>query len=127
MPLVRISYQSGKPDSYAATLSDGVHRAMIEAFGIPEDDFFQIVTEHPSANGLRYPDSFLGIDHTEEIVFVQITAAEGRTTEQKMALYKQIASNLARNAAIRSEDVITNLVETRRENWSFGNGEAPFA
>jgi len=28
---------------------------------------------------------------------------------------------------LRREDVIINLIETGKENWSFGNGEAPYA
>lgn len=47
--------------------------------------------------------------------------------EQKKALYKALVGNLARDAGVPAADVIINLVETRRENWSFGNGEAPFA
>lgn len=61
------------------------------------------------------------------MVFVQITCAEGRTIDQKKALYARIAEKLSADARIRKEDVIINLVETRRENWSFGNGLAPFA
>ncbi|HEY0146805.1 MAG: hypothetical protein WDN29_10470 [Methylovirgula sp.] len=28
---------------------------------------------------------------------------------------------------MRREDVTINLVEVKKENWSFGNGEAPYA
>jgi hypothetical protein len=34
---------------------------------------------------------------------------------------------LSQETGVRREDVIINLVETRRGNWSFGNGLAPFA
>jgi phenylpyruvate tautomerase PptA (4-oxalocrotonate tautomerase family) len=61
------------------------------------------------------------------LVFIQITCAEGRSVQQKKQLYGAIADNLAAAPGVRREDVIVNLVETRRENWSFGNGEAPFA
>ncbi len=50
-----------------------------------------------------------------------------RTVEQKKALYSTIADRVSQDTGIRREDVIINLVETRRENWSFGNGVAPFA
>jgi len=127
MPLVRIFHVAGKPDGYSDALSQGVHRAMIDTFGIPEDDFFQVVTEHVPAHGLRFPKSFLGIAHGDAVVFVQITAAEGRTTEQKKALYAGIVDRLAAEPGVPREDVIISVVETKRENWSFGNGEAPFA
>lgn len=127
MPLVRISHAAGKPQTFSTALSQGVHRAMVEAFNVPDDDFFQIVTEHTPTTGLIGPDSFLGIDHSTDMVFVQITCAEGRSVDQKKALYGRIAQNAAKDAGVREEDVIINLVETKRENWSFGNGTAPFA
>jgi phenylpyruvate tautomerase PptA (4-oxalocrotonate tautomerase family) len=127
MPLLRIAHPSGKSTDYAAALSRGVHQAMVECFGVPKDDYFQIVTEHVAGTGVVGPAEFLGIRHSTELVIVQITCAEGRTTDQKKALYKAIAHHLSRDAAVPQNDVIINLVETRRENWSFGNGEAPFA
>ncbi len=127
MPLVRISHASGKSEGYADALSKGVHSALVQAFTIPEDDYFQILTEHLPSKELRFPKSFLGIDHGEEIVFVQITAAEGRSVEQKKALYTAIVNQLSEKPGVPKSDVIINLVETKRENWSFGNGDAPFA
>jgi 4-oxalocrotonate tautomerase len=85
------------------------------------------VTGHAAASGVIGPTSFLGIEHTPDLIMVQITCAEGRTIQQKKALYGAIVENLAAAPGVRREDVIINLVETRRENWSFGNGEAPFA
>lgn len=127
MPLVRISHVTAKSEDYVSALSEGVHDALVKTFGIPEDDFFQILTEHVPNSGLRYPRSFLGIEHGNEVVFVQITAAEGRTTEQKKALFRAMADRLESNPGVPRADVIINLIETKRENWSFGNGEAPFA
>lgn len=126
MPLVRISYadQSGATDEYA--ISKGVHAALVSAFGIPEDDYFHILEPHPGGRGLVGPESFLGIKHGPSITFVQIAAAEGRSPEQKMTLFKQIAKNLEM-CGLHRADIVINLIETKRENWSFGNGEAPFA
>lgn len=127
MPLVRIAYPKGKPSTYVSALSQGVHRAMVDTFNVPSDDYFQIVTEHVVGQGIIGPSTFLGITHSAEMVFIQITCAEGRTVEQKKALYRAISENLARDPGVPKPDVIINLVETKRENWSFGNGEAPFA
>jgi 4-oxalocrotonate tautomerase len=127
MPLVRISHTTGHPESFGPALSAGVHRALMEAFNIPADDHFQIVTEHAPGTGIVGPKTFLGIEHTANIVFVQITCASGRSVEQKKQLFARIAGLLADKPGVRSEDVIINLVETARENWSFGNGIAQFA
>ncbi len=61
------------------------------------------------------------------MVVVQVTCAEGRTLEQKKALYAAIAQNFQQGAGVRAEDVIINLVETKRENWSFGSRIAQYA
>ena len=57
----------------------------------------------------------------------QITWNEGRTIEQKKRLYKTIADGLAKSLGIRTENVFINLVEVKKENWSFGEGEAQYA
>jgi phenylpyruvate tautomerase PptA (4-oxalocrotonate tautomerase family) len=60
-------------------------------------------------------------------VVIQITLNKGRTVELKKAFYKAIADGLHARLGLRREDVFINLVETEKENWSFGNGEAPYA
>jgi 4-oxalocrotonate tautomerase len=127
MPLVRISHAPGKPSVQVAAMSDGVHQALVSTFNVPEDDRFQIVTEHTPGTQLVAPPEFLGIQHTSDVVFVQITCSEGRSVDQKKALFQGIVDNLAAGAGVRREDVIINVVETKRENWSFGNGTAPYA
>lgn len=127
MPLVRIALPQGEPPAYATKLSKGVHRAMVETFNVPLDDYFQIVTELAAGVGLVGPAEYLGIAHTERMVIIQITCTEGRTLDVKKALYARIADILSSEAGLRREDIIINLVETKRENWSFGNGLAAYA
>ncbi len=85
-----------------------------------------MITEY-STDGLIYDATYLGIDRTDDMVFVQITLNAGRTVEQKKALYARIVELLAENPKIRPQDVLINLVEVARENWSFGRGEAQYA
>ena len=127
MPFDRISHPAGRNPAYATALNQGVHRALVEAFGISSDDLFQVVTEHIVGSGIIGPSVFLGIVHSPEMVFIQITITERRTIDEKKALYRIIADNLHADPGIPAADVITNLVETKRDNWSFGNGEAQFA
>ena len=125
MPLVRISVRQGKSAEYRKALGDGVHQAMIEAMAVPPDDKFQVITEHP-AEGLVYPPQYLGVPHSDSIVFVQITLSTGRKPQQKRKLYKRMAEILAATADLNPRDLIINLVEVSWENWSFGNGEAQY-
>jgi phenylpyruvate tautomerase PptA (4-oxalocrotonate tautomerase family) len=60
-------------------------------------------------------------------VFIQVTMNVGRTLEQKQGFYKKIADGLHEHLGLRREDVLINLVEVAKENWSFGNGIAQYA
>lgn len=126
MPLVRISLREGKESSYRRAVADAVHEAMVATIGIPREDRFQVVTEHP-ADGLIYDPAYLEIKRSDDVVFVQITLSMGRTVEIKKALYARIAENLAKRAGLRKEDVFVSLVEVAKENWSFGGGVAQYA
>jgi phenylpyruvate tautomerase PptA (4-oxalocrotonate tautomerase family) len=125
MPLVRISLREGKSEQYRKAVADGVHRAMVEGAAVPEQDRFQIITEHPPS-GLIYDPTYLGIQRTNHIVMVQITLSTGRKLAQKRQLFKRMAEILAENPGLRPQDLMINLVEVAWENWSFGNGEAQY-
>jgi 4-oxalocrotonate tautomerase len=126
MPLVRISLVKGKPEAYRRKVGDAVHRALVEAIGVPPLDRFQLLTEHEPGD-LVYDSNYLGIVRTSDLVIVQITLSTGRTLEQKRALYRRIAGNLGAAVGLRPQDAWINLVEVAKENWSFGNGVASYA
>jgi phenylpyruvate tautomerase PptA (4-oxalocrotonate tautomerase family) len=85
MPLVRISLRQGKTAEYRGKIADGVHRAMAEAINVPPQDRFQVITEH-QADGLIYDPSYLGINRTDDVIFIQITLNAGRTLDQKRSV-----------------------------------------
>jgi phenylpyruvate tautomerase PptA (4-oxalocrotonate tautomerase family) len=125
MPLVRIDLRAGKPADYVRAIGDGVHRAMVECFSVPERDRFQIITEH-APDRLIYNPSYLDIERSDDIVLIEITLSSGRTTELKQAFYARVAELLGESPGVRPEDVTIALVENTRENWSFGKGEASY-
>ena len=92
----------------------------------PADDRFQIITEHAPGFMIADPD-YLGIHRTSDLIMVQVTFQEGRTLEKKRNLYALIADGLNKRVGLRTEDVLINLVEVKKENWSFGNGIAQYA
>lgn len=125
MPLVRISLREGKSASYRAAIGEAIHQAMVETINVPADDRFQTIAEHPSGR-LIYDKKYLGIERSDDVVFIQITLNKGRTTDQKRALYRALAENLARSPGLRKEDLLVSLVECSKEDWSFGNGEMSY-
>jgi phenylpyruvate tautomerase PptA (4-oxalocrotonate tautomerase family) len=126
MPFVRIDLPSSTSTAQAAAASQAVHAALVAAFGVPPDDLFQVVSRRPAGEIVCSP-RFLGIEHSDTVAFVQIDCAPGRTVGQKEALFAAIAAGVAAGAGLRAQDVIVHLVETLRENWSFGNGVAQYA
>jgi 4-oxalocrotonate tautomerase len=125
MPLVRIDLRKGKDATYGEAVGSVVHQALVGG-GVPQDDRFQVVTEHEQSNFIFDPE-YLRIRRTADLVIIQITLNEGRTVEQKKRLYKAIADGLAVRLSLRREDVFISLVEVKKENWSFGNGIAQYA
>jgi phenylpyruvate tautomerase PptA (4-oxalocrotonate tautomerase family) len=126
MPLVRIDLQKGKDANYRRKAGQIVYEAMVSITGVPENDHFQVIGEHSAENFVFDPD-YLGIHRTNDLVMVQIFFNEGRSVDQKKALYKAIAEGLTTELKVRPEDVFITLVEVKKENWSFGNGIAQYA
>jgi len=96
---------------------------MVEILKAPENDRFQVISEHDADNFIFDP-SFFGIERTADLVFVQLTLVEGRTLEQKRGFYKQVADELNAKLGLRREDIFISLIGTGKDDWSFGNGEA---
>jgi phenylpyruvate tautomerase PptA (4-oxalocrotonate tautomerase family) len=126
MPLARIDLVRGKSAAFRKTLGEIVYKAMIDEIHSPANDKFQIITEH-AAEELNIADSYLGNTYTKDIILIQITLNAGRTVEMKKAFFKRIADDLHAQLKVRREDVVINLVEVEKENWSFGSGVAQYA
>ena len=122
MPIVRITLRAGTTVRTHQLIADGVHKAMVKVWGIPEKDRFLIIDERP-AEAMIFDPAYLLDGRRENVVCVEITVAPGRPTELKREFYRTVADNL-QAAGVRREDVFILLYETHRENWSVGNGEA---
>ncbi len=77
MPLARIDLIKGKPSSYRRTIGDVVYKAMVDILKAPENDRFQVIAEH-DAEDFVFDPTFFGIERSADVVFVQLTLAEGR-------------------------------------------------
>jgi phenylpyruvate tautomerase PptA (4-oxalocrotonate tautomerase family) len=125
MPLVRIDLRSRPDPTFAKRAGEIVYESMRATINVPERDNFQILCEHDQRHFV-YDAQYLGIARTDALLIIQITLNEGRTTEQKQRLYQAIAEGLHRQLQIPMADVLINLVEVKKENWSFGNGIAQY-
>jgi 4-oxalocrotonate tautomerase len=123
MPLVRVELPTGKAADYRAAMDEAIQKAMHAALKVPLEERFQIFTEH--APGNRVIDrTYLRIDRSADAIVVQVTLNEGRDADVKRSFYRELADGLRERVGLRLEDLVVNLVEVKRENWSFGHGEA---
>jgi phenylpyruvate tautomerase PptA (4-oxalocrotonate tautomerase family) len=125
MPLVRISLVKGKPRDHIRAISNSIHEALVEAFKVPADDRFQLIQEH-DRDDFIYDPGYLGVERSDDLVFIHITASDWRDTATKKAFYKTLATKLATSPGLRPEDVLIVLAPNRREDWSFGRGLAQY-
>lgn len=126
MPLVRIDTMKRDDSTWIQRVGEIIYQSMRQTIAVPESDHFQILNEHDSKH-IVYSADYLDIPRTDDIIYIQITLNEGRTLEQKRALFQTIAVQLHEQLGMRTEDVFVNLVEVKKENWSFGNGVAQYA
>lgn len=126
MPLTRIDLPSGQSAEYRHAIGEVVYTALTGVLNVPQDDRFQVISEHATANLIIDPN-YLGIHRSKDAIIIQVTLNEGRSVELKQAFYKAVADGLHERLGLRREDVVINLVEVKKENWSFGNGLAQYA
>ncbi len=126
MPFVQVFVSGAFDDERISAICEGVQRALVATVDVPADDRFQVVCRSTDAL-LIWDRNFLGVERSDEAVFIHITLSAGRDDAKKGALYRAIVENLMRTAQVRPADVLIVLSETTRVNWSFGNGEAQYA
>ena len=127
MPLARIDVSKDAPLERIKVVSEAIYNAMVEIANVPLHDKFQVVTRH-AADEIIYPnEGYLGMNYTTNLILIQVTWVGGRSTEVKKKFYKQIADEIHERAHVRKEDIWISLVDSAREDWSFGNGEMQYA
>src|SRR5689334_15014407 len=106
MPLLRFDLIAGRSDGELRVLLDAAHRAIVEAFGVPERDRYQIVHEH-HASHMIIEDTGLGIPRTDKVVFLQVTSRK-RKKKQKEDFYRLLCKELENECGISPSDVVVS-------------------
>ena len=125
MPFVHVTLSPRHGAQVKEAISRSIQESLMQAFSIPEDDFFQVFHEVPDADR-KHPASYLGVTYSDDLVFIQITARGGRTPGQKKNLYALIAGKISQRTSLKPSDVMIVLVENTVECWSFGSGIAQY-
>jgi len=116
MPFTQISIRKGKPLDYRRKLMEEVYLAMRESIDTPENDRFATVIEFEDGSFDNSGD-YLGIDRSDNIVYMRITLNRGRSTDKKKALYAKIGERLNANLGVRTEDIVICLFHQKTGRW----------
>lgn len=123
MPFVRISLRRGRSKEFLEALSAGVHKAMTEAFEVPEDDLFHAIHQHEE-HELIFDRHYLAGPRSENWVAINIVAGRPRSGETKRRFYKRLTECLGDSPGVAPPDVMVFISATQPEDWSLGNGLA---
>lgn len=124
MPLVRIDVVEGRSPDQLRQLADAVQEVMLEVFAAPPRDRYQIITQHRPGE-LICEDTGLGLARSDDLVVLQVFE-QGRSKEQKRALYAALAQRLHAATGLAPADLIVSVVANTQADWSFGLGRAQF-
>lgn len=122
MPLIQIYLVEGQSDDYLQALSDGIHEALLETWGIPVDDRFQMIHEKKLEH-FMIDKKMWGVDRSDNVVLLHITSSP-RSTQMKLDFYRRLPEILQQKIQLRPEDVFVSIVTNQREDWTFGLGKA---
>jgi phenylpyruvate tautomerase PptA (4-oxalocrotonate tautomerase family) len=124
MPFLNIHIVRGRSDEEIEALLQGVHDALVEAFGVPPRDRYQVVSEHESRHFILQ-DTGLGYERSEKRIVIHMTTRP-RQRQDKERFYTLVVRNLEERCGIAPEDVVIAAVENGDADWSFGLGRAQF-
>ena len=102
MPFVRIDLMRGKSAQYRKTLGEIVYKAMMDVINVPENDKFQVITEH-APEDLNLSAGYLGNHYSDDVILIQITLNSGRSIELKKAFYKRIVDDMHAQLKVRAD------------------------
>jgi phenylpyruvate tautomerase PptA (4-oxalocrotonate tautomerase family) len=122
MPIVRTAVKSGTTSEIKEKIVMGIHSALVEGIGMPQDELFNLVQDYDPGD-FFYSRSFNGVARSDNVVVVEITMRRGRSDAMKTALYAAITKNLEQDAQVRPKDVLIFMHENDHSDWSVGNGK----
>ena len=106
MPLLYVDLIEGRSPSEVRALLDAIHETVVEAFGVPERDRYQVVHTHP-AHEIVTQDTGLGIDRSPRQVILHVVSRR-RARELKQKFYELLASRLADRCGLDPADLIVS-------------------
>ena len=114
----------GRSEEELETLLDTIQSCVVEAFGVPDTDRYQIVHEHKPGR-MIFLDTGLGFSRTDKMISIQFFTSP-RTFQEKMKVYKLLSERLHKETGLDPNDLLISAFTNREEDWSFAKGEAQY-
>lgn len=125
MPLIRFYVQEGRSPEATRTLLDAAHEVVVDVFGVPQRDRYQIVTEHKPGQ-MILEDTGLGFERDQsEQILVQVFTSP-RAQDAKLAFYDKLAAKLQDVCGLDPKNLMISIFENTQADWSFGFGRAQY-
>lgn len=124
MPLLRFDVIEGRTDEELKELLDATHDVVVKAFGVPEGDRYQIVSQH-RPNEMIIQDTGLGFGRSDKVVVISMRSTQ-RSDKQKKEFYDMLVKELGERCGIESNDIMVSIMTNGAADWSFGFGKAQF-
>ncbi len=93
------------------SISRAIHDAVMSALEYPpEKKFHRFIAL--GNDDFVYPE-----DRSENYIIIEISMFEGRSTEAKKSLIRELYSNIEAQCKISAQDVEITIFETLKQNW----------
>ena len=112
MPLLKISVRECWSSERIKELNKAVHDGLVNALGIADWDFFHRVYRF-SEDEFVFPDF-----KSENFMIIELHLFQGRTDEQKEAVYREICKSVG-TLGVAPEDILIQIIEQPDINWGF--------
>ena len=122
MPLARFSVPATLSTVKTRALTNAVHDGLVATCNVPPKDRFQLISTFETDKMIIDPH-FPDVNRTPEASIIEILFLEGRSVEQKAALFRHIAAAAA-TAGFVGDDIMITLTENAVTDWSLGHGRS---
>lgn len=117
MPLNKLHVPHHFPQKLCHQINDLLHDSLVEVCQVNPDDYFCLICRYADGDMVLHP-TFLGNRDPASTVVIEIALLDGRTDEQKEALFKDVRRRLGL-IGFEPANSIMFLIENRPIDWSF--------
>ncbi len=117
MPFNKIHVPDQLSVELCHAINDALHGSLVETCAVNPDDFFCLICRY-QANDMIFHPTYMGKRDPNSTIVIEIALLDGRSDEQKEALFSDVRYRLS-NIDLNPDNSIIYLVENNPIDWSF--------